>query len=102
RRFGRPLSVVLADFDLLRDVNNRYGHLMGDQMIRRVADAIRASLREYDVPARFGGDEFVVLMPETTLPEAMAVAERIRREVESIVLKGADGSSPAASVSIGV
>ena len=101
RRFGRPLSVVLADFDLLRDVNNRYGHLMGDQMIRRVADAIRASLREYDVPARFGGDEFAVLMPETTLPEAMAVAERIRRGVESIVLKSGDGSVPA-SVSIGV
>jgi diguanylate cyclase (GGDEF)-like protein len=101
RRFGRPLSVVLADFDLLRDVNNRYGHLMGDQMIRRVADAIRASLREYDVPARFGGDEFVVLMPETTLREAMAVAERIRRGVESIVLKSGEGSVPA-SVSIGV
>ncbi len=101
RRFGRPLSVVVADFDLLRDVNNRYGHLMGDQMIRRVADAIRASLREYDVPARFGGDEFVVLMPETTLPEAMAVAERIRRGVESIVLKSGDASVPA-SVSIGV
>jgi diguanylate cyclase (GGDEF)-like protein len=101
RRFGRPLSVVLADFDLLRDVNNRYGHLMGDQMIRRVADAIRASLREYDVPARFGGDEFVVLMPETALPEAMAVAERIRRGVESIVLKSGDSTVPA-SVSIGV
>jgi diguanylate cyclase (GGDEF)-like protein len=101
RRFGRPLSVVLADFDLLREVNNRYGHLTGDQMIRRVADAIRVSLREYDVPARFGGDEFVVLMPETTLPEAMSVAERIRREVESIVLKSGEGSVPA-SVSIGV
>jgi diguanylate cyclase (GGDEF)-like protein len=101
RRFGRPLSVVLADFDLLRDVNNRYGHLMGDQMIRRVADAIRASLREYDVPARFGGDEFAVLMPETTLPEAMAVAERIRRGVEAIALKSGDGTVPA-SVSIGV
>jgi diguanylate cyclase (GGDEF)-like protein len=87
RRFDRPLSVLLADFDLLREINNRHGHLMGDQMIRRVADAIRTSLREYDVPARFGGDEFAVLMPETTLPEAMAVAERIRREVESIVHK---------------
>ncbi len=102
RRFGRPLSVVLADFDLLRDVNNRYGHLMGDQMIRRVADAIRAALREYDVPARFGGDEFAILMPETTLSEALTVAERIRREVASIVLKTADGSGPAASVSVGV
>ncbi len=102
RRFRRPLSVALADFDLLRDVNNRHGHLMGDQMIRGVADAIRAELREYDLPARFGGDEFAILMPETTLPEAMAVAERIRRGVESILLKGADGSGPAASVSVGV
>jgi diguanylate cyclase (GGDEF)-like protein len=102
RRFGRPLSVVLADFDLLREVNNHHGHLVGDQMIRRVADAIRAALREYDVPARFGGDEFAILMPETTLAEAMTVAERIRRGVESIELKAGDGSSPAASVSIGV
>src|SRR5207253_8414506 len=50
----------------------------------------------------FGGDEFAILMPETTLAEAMTVAERIRREVESIVIKSTDGSSPAASVSVGV
>jgi diguanylate cyclase (GGDEF)-like protein len=102
RRFDRPLSVMLADFDLLREINNRHGHLMGDQMIRRVADEIRAALREYDVPARFGGDEFAILMPETTLPEAMAVAERIRTQVASIKLKSSDGSIPGASVSIGV
>jgi diguanylate cyclase (GGDEF)-like protein len=102
RRFQRPLSVVLADLDLLRDVNNRHGHLMGDQMIRRVADVIRSALREYDVPARFGGDEFAILMPETTLPEAMSVTERIRRGVEAIELKVADGASARASVSIGV
>jgi diguanylate cyclase (GGDEF)-like protein len=102
RRFHRPLSVVLADLDLLRDINNRCGHLVGDQMIRRVADAIRAALREYDLPARFGGDEFAILMPETKLSEAMAVAERIRRGVEAIDLKGSDGSAVVASVSIGV
>ena len=102
RRFRRPLSVALADFDLLREVNNRHGHLVGDQMIRAVADAIRTELREYDLPARFGGDEFAILMPETTLPEAMAVAERIRRGVESILVKGGEGSRPAASVSVGV
>ena len=100
-RFRRPLSVLLADFDLLRDVNNRHGHLVGDQMIRRVADAIRGALRDYDVPARFGGDEFAVLMPETTLSEAITVAERIRRSVEAVELKAPDGSMVAASVSIG-
>ena len=101
-RFCRPLSVALADLDLLRDLNNKHGHLMGDEMIRRVADAIRAALRQYDVPARFGGDEFAILMPETTLSEAMIVGERIRRGVEAIELKGADGSPVAVSLSIGV
>src|SRR2546425_8430343 len=101
RRFSRPLTVVLADLDLLRDINNRHGHLTGDQMIRRVADAIRGALREYDVPARFGGDEFAILMPETTLPEAMRVAERVRRGVEAIGLKLSDGPSPAASLNVG-
>src|SRR5207302_9823299 len=102
RRFGRPLSVALADVDLLRDINNRHGHLVGDQMIRRVADAIRAALREYDVPARFGGDEFAILMPETTLAEAMAVAERICGGVEWMVIKSSDGSRRAASVCVRV
>ena len=102
RRFERPLSVALADLDLLRDVNNRHGHLVGDQLIRRVADAIRGALREYDLPARFGGDEFAVLMPETTLSEAMTVAERIRRGVEAIEIRLADGTLVRASVSIGV
>jgi len=101
RRFHRPLSVLLADLDLLRDINNKQGHLLGDQMILRVAGAIRGALRDYDVPARFGGDEFAILMPETTLPEAVAVAERIRRGVEAIELKAPDGSSVSASVSIG-
>ncbi|TMF52937.1 MAG: diguanylate cyclase, partial [Chloroflexi bacterium] len=67
RRFNRPLSVLLGDLDLLREANNRYGHLMGDQLIRRVAETIRGALREYDVPARFGGDEFAVQMPEANL-----------------------------------
>jgi diguanylate cyclase (GGDEF)-like protein len=102
RRFDRPLSIALADLDLLRDINNRHGHLLGDQMIRRVADAIRTALREYDLPARFGGDEFAVLMPETTLAEAMTVAERIRLGVEAIELRLSDGTSVRATVSIGV
>jgi diguanylate cyclase (GGDEF)-like protein len=102
RRFERPLSVVLADLDLLREINNRHGHLLGDQMIRRVAEAIRGALREYDLPARFGGDEFAVLMPETALAEAITVAERIRLGVEAIELRLSDGKVVKASVSIGV
>lgn len=102
RRFNRPLSVLLGDLDLLREANNRFGHLMGDQLIRKVADTIRGALREYDVPARFGGDEFAILMPEASLDEANAVAERIRRAVELIELKTPDGSWMSATLSLGV
>ncbi len=102
RRFTRPLSVLLGDLDLLREANNRYGHLTGDQLIRKVAETIRGALREYDLPARFGGDEFAILMPEASLEEANVVAERIRREVELIELKAPDGSRLSASISVGV
>ncbi len=102
RRFNRPLSVLLGDLDLLREANNRHGHLMGDQLIRKVADTIRGALREYDMPARFGGDEFAILMPEASLDEASVVAERIRRAVELIELKAPDGSVLSATLSIGV
>jgi diguanylate cyclase (GGDEF)-like protein len=101
-RFHRPLSVMLADLDLLRAINNQYGHLVGDQMIRRVADAMRAALRDYDLPARFGGDEFAVLMPETGLADAMSVAERIRQGVEAIDVRSAEGNRIGLSLSIGV
>ena len=71
-------------------------------MIGRVSEAIRQAVREYDLPARFGGDEFAVLMPEATLAEAKSVAERIRRAVASIDLKTPDGMQLTATVSIGV
>jgi diguanylate cyclase (GGDEF)-like protein len=102
RRFRRPLAVVLADLDLLRDINNQLGHLVGDQMIRRVAEEIRAAVRDYDLAARFGGDEFVILMPETTLPDAVAVAERIRQGVQAIELPSNAAGRVGISLSIGV
>jgi diguanylate cyclase (GGDEF)-like protein len=100
-RFRRPLSVLMADLDHLREINNARGHLSGDQVIRRVAEAIRRAVREYDLAARFGGDEFAVLMPESTLPDAVLVAERIRREVESLS-DTTGGQSVPITVSVGV
>ncbi len=80
-RFERPAALIIADLDLLRDVNNTYGHLVGDQVLEGVAEVFRAELRHYDVPARFGGEEFAILLPETGLDEALAIADRIRRAV---------------------
>jgi GGDEF domain-containing protein len=70
-RFDRPMTVVMADLDLLRNINNTYGHLAGDKVLKGVAEILRSSVREYDVVARFGGEEFSILMPETRPEEAL-------------------------------
>ncbi|MGZ4354193.1 MAG: diguanylate cyclase [Gaiellaceae bacterium] len=84
QRFVRPLAVLMADLDLLREVNNTYGHLAGDAALQAVAEVLRRELRDYDVPARFGGEEFAILLPETGADEAAEIAERIRCAVASM------------------
>jgi diguanylate cyclase (GGDEF)-like protein len=81
-RLARPLSLIMADLDLLRDLNNTHGHLAGDAVLHGIADVIRQEVRAYDRAARFGGEEFVILLPETTTEEAVEVAERIRTTLE--------------------
>jgi len=102
-RFDRPLAVVMADLDLMREINNANGHLVGDIVLKQTADAIRANTREFDTAARFGGEEFVLLLLETTGPEAMEVAERIRGRLEETTIKApTTGAVVRATVSIGV
>jgi diguanylate cyclase (GGDEF)-like protein/putative nucleotidyltransferase with HDIG domain len=81
--FDRPLTVVLADLDLLRNINNTYGHLAGDEVLIGVANAMKNSLREYDIVARFGGEEFIILMPETQPEEAFQLIEEIRNGIDA-------------------
>ena len=81
QRFVRPLAMMMADLDLLREVNNTYGHLAGDAVLQAVAQVLRDETRDYDVPARFGGEEFAILLPETGVEEAAEIAERIRAAV---------------------
>jgi diguanylate cyclase (GGDEF)-like protein/putative nucleotidyltransferase with HDIG domain len=103
QRFDRPMSLIMADLDLLRDINNSYGHLAGDAVLRGIADVFRAQLRHYDVPARFGGEEFSILLPETPPEQAMEIAERIRRAVAQRTFDVETSSEPIrATVSIGV
>lgn len=82
-RFDRPLSIIMADLDLLRNINNTYGHLAGDEVLIGIARLLKQSVREYDIVARFGGEEFCILMPETTLQQAYARAETIRQTIEN-------------------
>jgi len=80
--FDRPLTIVLADLDLLRNVNNTYGHLAGDEVLIGVANILKNSLREFDIVARFGGEEFIILMPETDKDEAFQLIEGIRNSID--------------------
>jgi diguanylate cyclase (GGDEF)-like protein len=100
RRAGQPLSVLLCDVDDLREINNRFGHLEGDSALANVAAAFRNELREYDLCARFGGDEFLVILPETTEDEAVLVARRIQAWLAGHPLPTREGML-AVRVSIG-
>jgi diguanylate cyclase (GGDEF)-like protein/putative nucleotidyltransferase with HDIG domain len=103
QRSGESLSVVMADLDLLREINNAYGHLAGDAVLRGIATVFRQQLRHADVPARFGGEEFAILLPETTPQEAFEIAERIRRAVADERFEVETSSEPIrATVSFGV
>jgi diguanylate cyclase (GGDEF)-like protein len=77
-RYHAPLALLLVDLDGLKRINDRFGHRAGDIALRRVADAIRDELRATDTGARWGGDEFAILAPNTPEPAALALAERIR------------------------
>jgi diguanylate cyclase (GGDEF)-like protein len=101
RRLGRPLSVLLCDVDNLREINNSVGHLEGDAALAVVAAAFRAELRAYDLCARFGGDEFLVVLPDTDEEEAVVVAQRIQAWLEQNPLPTSEGKL-AVGISIGV
>ncbi len=81
-RFDRPLSIIMLDLDLLRNINNTYGHLAGDEVLIGIAHILKQSVREYDVVARFGGEEFAIMLPETTIQQSYERAEIIRRAID--------------------
>jgi diguanylate cyclase (GGDEF)-like protein len=100
-RYTRPASVLMVDLDNLKSVNDSHGHDAGNRLLRHTANALRAELRYTDLPARYGGDEFIVLLPETPPRGALDVAERIRKAVADRPLD-MDAGKITSSVSIGV
>ncbi len=100
-RFGRGFCLLMMDLDALKTINDRYGHFQGDVILRGVARLIRSGLRGIDVAARYGGDEFVALLPETDPSGAFVVAEKIRQTVSELPVE-ADGDTIRASISVGV
>lgn len=100
-RYARPLALAILDVDHFKAVNDGFGHLVGDEALRRVARAVRGELRRQDHVCRYGGEEFVVLFPETTLEGATQVVERMRAAVGAIRLVP-DGGELRLTASVGV
>jgi diguanylate cyclase (GGDEF)-like protein len=101
RRYGRALSLIAFDIDHFKRVNDTYGHLTGDNLLRQIAAAVKPRLRREDVFARTGGEEFGVLLPEVGLDGARITAEKVRRIIESTPLNHEDAVI-ACTVSVGV
>ncbi|HEX8911201.1 MAG TPA: diguanylate cyclase [Humisphaera sp.] len=100
-RHARPLSCLMVDVDHFKSINDRHGHPFGDEVIRRVAEALSAACRREDVACRYGGEEFAVLCPGVPASGAEVLGERVRREVEGLALDGPDGAVRV-TASIGV
>jgi diguanylate cyclase (GGDEF)-like protein len=102
-RTQMPLAVALIDIDHFKAVNDTHGHLVGDKVLRAVTDAIQEHLRAYDLAGRFGGEEFVLLLPNAREPDAISIAERLRRHVEAMKIPvGDDESGPSVTLTISV
>jgi diguanylate cyclase (GGDEF)-like protein len=96
RRYGRPLSIAVLDLDRFKDFNDSFGHAAGDEALRTLAGALKASVRRSDIIARYGGEEFVILLPETTPEEALEKLEAIRERIAGLRIAVARRTAPAA------
>ena len=96
QRTSRGFALVFFDLDGLKQINDQHGHMAGNEALCRLAECIRSTCREIDTPARFGGDEFAIVLPEADEVEALGVAQRVRARL------GEDATTPTLSTSVGV
>lgn len=101
RKEGNTLSLVMVDIDRFKNLNDTYGHLCGDEVIRKVAASLLANIRQTDLAARYGGEEFILLLSDTDLHAAVAIAERIRLEIAETSLEY-HGQTLGVTVSMGI
>lgn len=101
-RRGSPLSIAMLDLDHFKTINDTYGHQAGDDVLREAARRVSSMVREYDAVGRYGGEEFMVLLPDTPLDEASVIAERIRAAIGEESINTRDGGAIDATVSVGL
>jgi diguanylate cyclase (GGDEF)-like protein len=84
RRYKHQFSVLMLDIDHFKQINDWFGHRVGDEILQRIAQAVLSNMRACDLPARFGGDEFIIVLPETSASQAVFGAERLRKVIEAL------------------
>jgi diguanylate cyclase (GGDEF)-like protein len=92
QRYKTDLTLMIMDLDHFKQVNDTHGHMMGDQVLIEIADTLKQQIRTFDIPARFGGEEFMVILPETDCKSAVIVAERIRKSIQKLKFTSSKGS----------
>ncbi len=102
RRYNKIFSLLIFDIDLFKEINDSYGHPFGDKVLRLVADLTRGEIRPGDIIARYGGDEFVLILPETAIANGIVMAERIRNVISSEDIHVNDGQTVNLFLSIGI
>ena len=95
-RRGKKLSLIMLDIDNFKKINDNYGHLAGDKILKQLANLLKEKIRKSDIASRFGGEEFLIMLPNATKEKAKMVAERLRKSVQSAGLK------PRITISLGV
>jgi len=102
KRYGSTFSVIFMDMDDFKEINDRHGHLIGSRVLIEIADILQNNLRRIDIISRYGGDEFVIILPQTTREAGFIVAERLRRLIEGHVFLKREGFNIQITASLGV
>lgn len=100
-RYGTPLTISMLDIDHFKNINDQYGHMVGDDVLRKLAMELRDHIRHPDTIGRYGGEEFLVVLPQSTVKAACEQAERLRKHVQSLVIQSGEGNITL-SISIGI
>ena len=102
QRYHHVLSLLMMDIDNFKQVNDTYGHLVGDMVLKEIAATIQKTIRHVDIPARYGGEEFTIILPETAAINAVTIAERLRKRISEIEVKVDENTIISPTISIGI
>ena len=102
QRYHHVLSLLMMDIDNFKNVNDTYGHLVGDMVLKEIAATIQKTIRHVDIPARYGGEEFTIILPETPAINAVVIAERLRKRISEIEVRIDNDTVIHPTISIGL